>query len=81
MKGLNSLLFGAVLSMLCMATGFVGLARAQEPPAEAPPVPSSLNYLPANKETYLKFASEVVQTKKEVPRHSTLLFLSRKSIS
>lgn len=62
MKRLHSRLFGAVLPILCMGTGFVGLVRAQEPPPTAPPVPSSLNYLPASKETYLKFAGEVDET-------------------
>src|SRR5271154_1521581 len=62
MKCLHSRLFAAVLSILCSATGLASVTHAQESEAATPPVPSSLHYLPANKETYVKFAAEVDDT-------------------
>jgi cellobiose epimerase len=46
----------ALLLLQCVAAGY---AAAQTAPA---PAPSSINYLPANKETYLKLAKEMDAT-------------------
>src|SRR5882672_10210425 len=62
MKCLHSRLFGVLLPILCSATGLASVTHAQESPATTTPVPGSLNYLPANKGTYLKFAAEVDDT-------------------